>query len=674
MDQRTFLIIGIILAAIAIACVACLAVSGFGALWFLENQEEVLDNLDGLNPSPVTADPTPEVLQTSELPSDETLLVLENTIVPENDPIELADRLTGIEGIPETIPAPARFYQVGDRRMFWVTDTGTDETFQTEAVLRYVGDILYFWVEDGVEYDQSDLLALAQTFENKIVPLTRSFFGTEWSPGVDNDPHIYILYSTGVGFSTAGYFSSSDEIHPLAQEYSNAAEMFLINADNSPLDDPYTYGVLAHEYQHMIHWYRDRNETSWLNEGMSELASLLNGYHYEGFAQLYTSDPDLQLNDWPNDQNATTPHYGAGLLFVTYFLERFGNEATQALVADPANGLESVDNVLIELGVIDPLINRQIMADDVVMDWVITNFLEDASVSDGRFAYHQYPEVLSRAFPTEAISDCSQTYTRDVRQYGVDYINILCDGLFTLRFEGSTQTGLLPANPYSGSYAFWSNKGDESDMTLTRSFDFTNESGPLTLSFLTWYDIETDWDYVYLLASTNGGDDWDFLITPSGTDTNPTGNSYGWGYTGLSGGSSSQSVWIEESVDISQYAGQEVLLRFEYITDAAVNGEGLLVDDIAIGEIGYFEDFEVGDGGWQAAGFARIQNILPQKFRIALILHGDETKVQYVDIPLGNVADIELDLGGDVDEATLVVVGTTRFTRQPAAYRFSFQP
>jgi immune inhibitor A len=670
MDQRTILIIGIILSVAAIICVACVAVGGFGALWFLESGENVIG---GSGPTPVSIGPTPELLQTGELPSDETLLVLLNTVVPENDPIELADRLLGIEGIPETVPAPDRFYQVGDRRTFWVTNTDTDETSQKQAVLRYAGDIVYFWVEDGAQYDQAELNALTQTFEIEIVPTNREFFGTEWFPGIDNDPHIYILYSRGVGFNTAGYFSSSDEIHPLAQEYSNAAEMFLINADNSPLNDLYTYGVLAHEFQHMIHWYRDRNETSWLNEGMSELASLLNGYHYGGFARIYTSNPDLQLNDWPNDPNATTPHYGAGLLFVTYFLERFGKEATQALVADPANGLDSVDNVLAVLDLMDSHTNELIQANDVVLDWAIANYLNDASVGDGRYAYTQYPEVISTAFPTETISDCSQANTRDVRQYGVDYININCPGEFTLRFEGSTRTGLLPANPHSGSYAFWSNKGDESDMTLTRSFDFSDVSTPITLSFRTWYDIETDWDYVYLLASTDNGDNWEFLTTPSGTDTNPTGNSYGWGYTGLSGGGETESVWIEERVDLSQFAGQAVLLRFEYVTDAAVNGEGLLVDDISIEETGYFEDFEMGDGGWQAAGFARIQNILPQTFRLALILEGDETTVRYIDVPRGNVVEIPLDLGGEVDEVTLVVVGSTRFTRQPAVYRFSFQ-
>ena len=626
-------------------------------------------------PTSVPDEGTPVPLDTGAAPSGETVLLLQDTIVPENDPLELADRFLGIENVPDTIPAPAQYFEVGDRRSFWVTNTDTNETSSYDATLRYVGDIVYFWVEDSVEYDEDELTDLARTFEEQIVPTDREFFGPEWNPGVDNDPHIYILYTPGLGFSTAGYFSSSDEIHPDATDYSNAAEMFVINADNSPLGDEYTYGVLAHEFQHMIHWYRDRNETSWVNEGMSELATLLNNYYHGGFIYEYISDPDLQLNDWPNDQNATTPHYGAGFIFVTYFLERFGEEATQALVADAANGLESVDNVLVQLAITDPLTGKPITADDVVLDWGITNYLSDGSVSDGRYAYNNYPAMLPQtAESTELVEDCSDVNTRNVNQYGFDYITVACSGPTTLRFEGSTRTGLLPASPYSGDYAFWSNKGDESDMMLTRPFDFTGVSGPITFSYYTWYDIETDWDYVYLLASTNNGDDWKFITTPSGTDTDPTGNSYGWGYTGVSGGGFdvSEAEWIQESVDLSEYAGQKVLLRFEYITDAAVNGEGLLVDDISIEETGYFEDFEADDGGWQAQGFARVQNVLPQHFRLALISHGNDATVQIIEVPEGNLLDIPLELSGDVNEVTLVVMGATRFTRQPATYRFSF--
>jgi hypothetical protein len=252
----------------------------------------------------------------------------------------------------------------------------------------------------------------------------------------------------------------------------------------------------------------------------------------------------------------------------------------------------------------------------------------------------------------------------------VDYIRINCRGNATLKFEGSTQAPVLPADPYSGSYAFWSNKGDESDMTLTQTFNFTGQSGPITLSYRTWYDIEEDWDYVYLEASTDG-EKWQMISTPSGTPEDPIGNNHGWGYTGLSGGG---PQWIQEEVDLSDYAGKQVQIRFEYITDTAVNGEGFLLDDISIPEIGYFSDFENDAGGWEADGWVRIQNALPQTFRLSLIKQGDTTVVEEIPVSADNTAEIRLEFGNGVDEVILVVSGTTRFTRQSAAYRFDFAP
>ncbi|HSS96979.1 MAG TPA: hypothetical protein VLK33_08115 [Terriglobales bacterium] len=670
MNQRTWLIIGIVVLVILISCVAIAAAFGAGVYYLFRDSGDVFPTE---RVSRETSEPTPEFFPTPGPVSADTLLTLENSIVPDNDPVELAERFQGIRNIPDTFPSGGP-YQVGDELDFYVTDSDSNITSPTTATLEYAGDIVYFWVENGVDFEQSDLDRLARTFEDQIYPTDRNFFGSEWFPGIDNDPHIYILYTTGMGFNVAGYFSSSDELPPQARPTgdSNAHEMFLLNADNSPLYDPYTYGVLAHELQHMIHWYRDRNETSWINEGMSELATVLNDYIHTGFIEEYIFDPDLQLNDWPNDENATTPHYGAGMSFATYFLERFGNETTQDLVADVANGLDSVDNVLEQDHITDPLTGAQISADDLVLDWMITNYLGDSNVADGRYAYNQYPEVYVQADPTESIDDCSPDFsTRTVHQYGVDYIDISCGSSTTLHFEGLTQTGLLPADAYSGRYAFWSNKGDESDMSLQRAFDFTDVSGALTLTFQTWYDIEEDWDYVYLLASTDDGASWEIVDTPSGTDSNPTGNSYGWGYTGLSG-SGNDSDWMLETVDLSQFAGKNVILRFEYVTDAAVNGEGFMIDDISVPETGYFEDFENGEGAWQAAGFARVENILPQSFRLALIGFGDQTTVQIIEIPETNIVDIPLDFN-NVDTYTLVVTGTTRFTRQTATYRFSFQ-
>lgn len=606
----------------------------------------------------------------------ETLNTLLQAEAPINDKADLAQRLEGKTGIPLTLEPPASPFQVGDRKIFTITDTDTNENFDVQATLRYITEHSYFWIEDGVSYNRNELSDLAETFENRIYPTNRAFFGDEWSPGVDGDPHLYILYAGGLGGQVAGYFSTEDSYNPLLVDHSNGHEMFVLSTDHLSLGREYTYGILAHEFQHMIHWYRDRNESLWLNEGFSDLAMFLNGYDIGGHDLVFTADPDLQLNDWPNDPGATIPHYGAAFLFTAYFLDRFGEETTRLLVANPENGMDSIDTVLGELNARDPQSGALIGADDVFADWTLANYLKDASLGDGRFTYHNYPNA-PQTFDTETVAACSAEWqTRDVHQYGADYIRIRCQPgeASALRFQGATTVGVLPVDPYSGAYAFWSSKGEESDMTLTRAFDFTQVSGPLTLSYQTWYDIEKDFDYVYLLASLDG-ESWQMLDTPSGTDKDLTGNNYGWGYNNLSGsGSGSSPAWINESVDISQFAGQNVQLRFEYITDGAVNGEGFLLDDIAIPEIGYFSDFEQDDGGWQAAGFVRIANSLPQTLRLSLVRWGAQTTLEYIPLTADNTAEIPLHFEDGMADMTLVVSGATRFTRQKAIYRFSFVP
>ncbi|MCD4803337.1 MAG: immune inhibitor A [Anaerolineales bacterium] len=597
-----------------------------------------------------------------------TLDALLNTEVPINDPIDIAQRLEGKENIPLTLPVENLNRQVGEKETFWVTDTDTATNFQVETTLAAVTDHLYFWIEDGVDYSQKAVDNLAAEFEDNIYPTNQEFFGSEWTPGVDEDPHLYVIYARGLGSNLAGYYASIDEYHPLVHEYSNAHETFMLSADNAGLTEGYTYGVLAHEFQHMIHWYRDRNETSWLNEGFSELATLLTGLREGPTHDYYYADnPDSQLNDWPNDPNATIPHYGSSFLFVTYFLDRFGSEATKALVSDDLNGLQSVDKVLQDLEIVDPDTGSIITADEFFLDWVVTNYIkDDYNVSD-RFDYSNYPDAPI-FYPTESIDQCpTGVVYRDVHQYGVDYIELNCQGSYRLKFEGQQSVQLLPEYPHSGSYAFWSNKGDQSDMRLTREFDLSEVSGSITMNYWTWYDLEVDYDYIFLEISTNGGE-WRIIRAPSTTSEDPSGNSYGWGYNGLSGGDGS---WIQESVDLSAYAGETIQVRFEYITDAAVHGEGFLLDDVSIPKIGYSADFEEDDGGWVSEGFVRIENALPQTYRVALIHLGTAPRVQYLTVSAENQIEIPVMIGEDgVQEVILVVTGTTRFTRQKADYQF----
>jgi len=664
--SKTLPIILIILLIVVLCCIVVGVALLIGGKWLKD--QFISEGTVYTDITEVAQGPTPETIINESVPSEaiETLDTLDQTVVPINDPVELAERLGGKQDVPDTLIDPDAPYAVGAQKTFWVSNVDTNENFQIDAVLQYVGENSYFWIEEGVEYDPSDLETLADTFDQEIVPIDREFFGSEWNPGVDGDPHIYVLYASNLGDSLAGYFSSADELNPLAHEYSNAHEMFLINADNVPLWDSYIYGVLAHEFQHMIHWYTDRNEATWMNEGFSMLAELLNGYDIGGHDYSYLNNTDLQLTDWGDNVGTNSPNYGASFLFMAYFLDRFGEEATQAVVAAPDNSMESITRVLDELGIRDPLTGDAITADDVLADWAVTNILLDPNVGDGRYDYSNYNPIAANVTETHS-GVPNAPIQRYVHQYGVDSLLFTdLSGDLTLNFTGSTTVSLLPQSAYSGSYAFYSNKGDESDMTLTQTFDFTDEMIPIEMTYQTWYDLETDYDYLYLEASTDGGETWQILNTPSCTNYDPSGNSYGCGYNGETGG------WISETVDLSQFAGQEVTLRFEYITDAAVNGEGLLLDDIRIPTIGYTTDFETDDGGWDAKGFARVNNLLPQTFKVSVIQIGKETTVTNLAISDLRTASLDLMLENS-DQVIVVVSGTTPFTNQEASYEIDLE-
>lgn len=589
----------------------------------------------------------------------ETLNMLQSIEVPQNDSRLLAERLTGVQNIPVTDPVSPPEYKIGDSKEFWANDTDTNESFKVTATMQYSTPHVYFWIENGVGFDQIELASLVDTFENSIYPTNREFFGSEWIPGVDNDPHIYILFARGLG-GVGGYFSSADEILPQANKYSNAHEMFYINADYVSLGDQDAAGTLAHEFQHMIHYYQDKNEEAWLNEGFSTLAELINGFDPGYVDDIYAANPDIQLNYWPGN-NDSLPYYGSSFLFVTYFLDRFGENATKNLVANQENSLKSFDAVFQDNGITDSQNNRPMTADSFFTDWTLANYLHDNAILDGRYTYNNLPDAPQTS-NTEVIYQCPLDYQdRSVNQYGVDYISIECQGDYSLSFSGNTEVSVVPENPHSGNYYYWSNKGDDSDMTLTRSFDFTNVTIPLTLSYWTWYDIEKDYDYLYLEASEDGNN-WSILKTGSGTGENPTGNSFGWGYNGQSNG------WIQEHIDLSQYSGKNIQIRFEYVTDGAVNGEGFLLDDISIPQINYSTDFELDSGGWIEEGFARIQNMLPQTYQVSVIYKENPVRIQKYEVKPGEKLDLPLHLAGESNPVVLVVSGTSRFTYQTGNY------
>ncbi|MFQ5814031.1 MAG: hypothetical protein ACE5I2_12725, partial [Anaerolineae bacterium] len=531
----------------------------------------------------------------------------------------------------------------------------------TTATLSYLTPHLYLWVEEGTSFDQEALKRSADRFESQIYPTNRQFFGSEWTPGVDNDPHIHVLQTSGLGSSVNGYYLDTDEYSKLVNPYSNEREMFYINSDNlQPGTDSYE-SVLAHEFQHMIHWAVDRDEDTWVNEGFAELASYLNGYDVGGYDRAFSSAPDTQLTSWP-DPGQTSANYGASFLFAAYFLERFGDQALRSVVSQQANGTTGFEAILTEQG---------LTFEDVFADWLIANYLDDTDLADGHYGYRDL--TVGPAHLDQTHADYLVQRSTTVHQYGADYIELQGQGDLALTFAGSTEVKLIPNDPHSGKSFWWSNRGDSSDTTLTRAFDLTGLS-QATLKAWLWYNIEEDWDYAYIEVSTDRGQTWDILTGQYTTDSNPNGNSFGQAYTGQSRASADEVPdWVEEEIDLTPYVGREILLRFEYITDGAVNHVGFCVDDIAIPELGYFDDAE-SDEHWIAEGFIRTDNVLPQRFLVQLVVLGPDVKVRRMELDEAQTGRLVVeDLGKGVEGAVLVVSGLAPVTTELASYEYSIE-
>jgi immune inhibitor A len=573
-----------------------------------------------------------------------TVDALQNSVIPPRDRVALAEELLGVTYI-EPPPSTPPEYHIGDHETFRVANTSENLSFEVDAVLRAVGRHIYLWVEAGTNVSNDDLKHLARAFDDHIYDDVRGLWGSEASPGIDGDPHIYGLFVHDLGAGTAAYFVSEHTFPREAVSTSNEHEMFFFNLDSlgEDFDVQEVESVVSHEFQHMIRNNLQLNEEYWINEGYSEFTQL-HFYDVPVWEILsFLSNPETQLNTWAEETDLRARNYGAALLFVTYFYDRYGLDALNALSADPSNrALDSVDNVLRSMG--EPDVN------EFFADWVVANMLFDPRIDDGRYGYQSIAPGIVSAAPRDTISQYPVDIQDAVNQYATNYwvlTNLDDVDTLTVNLEAPATVNLVPTSAPSGQRMWYSNKADVSSTTLTRTFDLSNVDSA-TLNYKLWYYAEDLWDFGYVMASGDGGVTWDILTTGYTTEENPYNTAYGPGYTGESGG------WLDESVSLDAYAGKQVMVRFQMITDDAVTQPGMLIDDVSIPEIDYTDDFESDNGGWQAEGWVLIDNILPQQVWVQAIQQiGDDAVVTRWLGPQDDSWTLPLEDG--VDQVTLAI-------------------
>jgi immune inhibitor A len=557
---------------------------------------------------------------------------------------DLADLARRFRGLPADAPLAVRTqpfdYEVGDSETFSLVDLNIPTSYEVTATVRAISDHAYFFVQEDRSYSESSLATIADDFENLVWPTITSTFGEPQTPGIDGDPRITILHADLRG--AGGYVSGQDQFPVEIASLSNEREMLYIDAENLSVPGVPYNGLVAHELQHLIHERYDDGEDSWVNEGLSQVAGQLVGETGD-WIPSFLGQPDLQLNAWPPDED-TISHYAAGELFGAYVLDQYGGrENAGILISAPGDGITGYEEYLADFDK---------SFEEVFADWTVANWLDE---EDGRYSH----PTLDYTTRESIIADEDGAGT--VHQFAADYLEIPNDAGGVFNFAGDTEVSVgVPPNGAAGEpdgAFWWSNRGDAIDSRLTRTLDLSSVASA-TLTFDAWYDIEDGWDYAYVAASTDGGETWEALPAEGTTTDDPTGQSYGPAFTGRSGG------WVGETVDLSAYAGGEVMIRFEYITDDAANSVGFAVDDIEVPEIGFADDEN--DHGWFREGFLRIDGPVEQKWIVRAI--GD-SGVKTIAVAEDGTAHVLF--GG---ETVIVVAAITRGTTEPASYSWSFSP
>lgn len=580
------------------------------------------------------ADPTPTAHPASPAPAERPLAAIPDA--PQRDLFELARRFTGVEAGPLPVETLYADEPTGFSRSFWGIDLPRTEMFEFEAAVRRVSSNAVWYFPAEARVPASALNAAVEEFESRILPELTALIAPELVlPG-----KIAIVHGRFPGLG--GYFHGADSLPAEVYPHSNERVGLFLHLSGPIGTDAY-FGTLTHELQHLLHWLLDPDEEVWVQEGLSDLAARTLSYSALPI-EIYRYLPETSLTRWPADPGASLPNYAAASLFAAYLAELLGGVA--GIAAEPLNGAAGVEAALRER-------SPRARFEDVYADWLAANVV---GASAPPYGYGGYPPDFANASLTVS---GPRTGTALVRQHGAWVVQIEPRSPLDVTLIADLTTPLLPVPPHSGSRCWWGNRGGAVGATLTRSVDLTGVSAA-ALEFRAWWDIEEQWDHAYVTLSADGGAGWHILRGTRSSMDNPFGAAFGPSYTGASGG------WRLERIDLTPFAGQEVLLRFEYVTDDGIDAPGWCIDDIAIPAIGLFDDAET-PGEWDAAGFARVGGgEVAQRFTLRLIEgRGDSAVVT----PLEIGPDGRLTFRAE-RPATLVVTAHAPKTSEPAAIRY----
>ncbi len=364
---------------------------------------------------------------------------------------------------------------VGEQRTFQVFQSVGNFT-EVTAEARFVGARAALFVDEDAPaggFTQADLQLFSERFDDFIHPTVTSAFGGE--SDLDDNDRVVILFSPAVNALTprgatgfvGGFFFGIDLVPETPG--SNAGEVFytLVPDPDGLFSDArekeaileIVPGILAHEFQHMVHFNQrvlllgaEANEALWLSEGLAQYAEELVARDYgeagdvdseELFrdgarerSRRYLAEPEAVSVVIAAGQG-TLEERGGGFLHVMYLVDRFGEAILDAMVRTTRIG---VDNVEAETGTLWP---------ELLSDWWAAIRLDETGVES---APREYPGVDLRSFlqdpfplEPEVLSADGFERTGSLLSSSVEYFEVVpqAGGSLTVRIGGAGG-GVIP--------------------------------------------------------------------------------------------------------------------------------------------------------------------------------------------------------------------------------------
>lgn len=229
------------------------------------------------------------------------------------------------------------------------------------------------------------------------------------------------------------------------------------------------------------------------------------------------------------------------------------------LIAIPGDGLVQLQwNEMVDIDYFN------IYRDELLIASTQTNYYTDLSVTNG---------TLYEYYVTAVYSDSGEE-SQPSNKVSVTPVPPIELPLF-IDFENGTPYWNLEPTwglTASSSYSPFHSLTDSPNGNYANNLDINATLDPFslqgftsaTLSFWTKYDLETNWDYIYLEISTNGIN-WTQLDQFTGTQTN----------------------WVKKQYPLTIYLDEPFIqIRFNFVSDYSITRDGMNIDNFEISVVG----------------------------------------------------------------------------------------